>query len=222
MKKSILYLFTFFCFSLISNAQDSINWRKMGNNKGANFYDVQSDFNNYWKDKTPSRSRGYKPFKRWESYMKERVYPSGDMSLPSNTYNNFVEWQKGQNSYRQTNSILSSNWTEVGPIGSPSGPSPYPRTGAGRLTFVRFSPDLATMYVGAADGGLWKSTNDGVSWTTNTDFLAVIGCADLAISPSNPNIMYLATGDVESDRKSIGHPPISGEINPFICRCNHF
>ena len=176
----------------------------MGNNKGANFYDVQSDFNNYWKDKTPSRSRGYKPFKRWESYMKERVYPSGDMSLPSNTYNNFVEWQKGQNSYRQTNSILSSNWTEVGPIGSPSGPSPYSRTGAGRLTFVRFSPDLATMYVGAADGGLWKSTNDGVSWTTNTDFLAVIGCADLAISPSNPNIMYLATGDVESDRKSIG------------------
>lgn len=192
-------------YSSASMAQDSINWRKMGNNKGVSFYEIQNDFKNYWKDKTPSRSRGYKPFKRWESYMSERVYPSGNMNLPSSAYTNYIEWQKRNNSSRQaTNNLITSNWTEVGPIGSPTGPSPYTRTGAGRTTFIRFSPDLATMYVGTPDGGLWKSTNNGASWTTNTDFLGVIGCSDIAITPSNPNVMYLATGDIESDRKSIG------------------
>ena len=206
MKKIILYAFIALIYSSAVVAQDSINWRKMGNNKDVSFYEVQKDFYNFWKDKTPSRSKGYKPFKRWESYMTERVYPSGNMNLPSSTYTNFMEWQKSDYSNKQSNnnSLITSSWTEIGPIGSPSGPSPYTRTGAGRTTFVRFSPDLATMYVGTPDGGLWKSTNDGLSWSTNTDFLGVIGCSDIAITPSNPNIMYLATGDIESDRKSIG------------------
>jgi len=60
------------------------------------------------------------------------------------------------------------------------------------------------MYVGATDGGLWKSTTGGTTWTTNTDFLPIIGCADLAIDPTNTQIMYLATGNWENDRRSIG------------------
>ncbi|MEI8136145.1 MAG: T9SS type A sorting domain-containing protein, partial [Bacteroidota bacterium] len=54
-------------------------------------------------------------------------------------------------------------------------------------------------------GGLWKSTNGGTSWTTNTDNLGVIGCSDLAIDPTNTSIMYLATGDGDAgDTRSIG------------------
>jgi PKD repeat protein len=50
------------------------------------------------------------------------------------------------------------------------------------------------------------STNGGSSWTTNTDKLNhVIGCTDLAIDPTNPDIMYLATGDGNAaDNYSIG------------------
>ena len=40
--------------------------------------------------------------------------------------------------------------------------------------------------------------NGGASWTTNTDFLTVIGCSDVVIDPANSNIMYLATGDGEN------------------------
>ncbi|HJW28346.1 MAG TPA: hypothetical protein VJ508_03750, partial [Saprospiraceae bacterium] len=43
--------------------------------------------------------------------------------------------------------------------------------------------------------GLWKTTDGGQNWVTNTDFIALVGCSDVAIDPHNPQIMYLATGD---------------------------
>ena len=206
MKKITFLFLVLFTIIATSQTNKNIDWREMGNNLNATFYEVQENFYEYWKGKTPEKGKGYKPFKRWESYMEERVYPSGDMSLPSYTYSNFMEWQVRNNTARDANSNLAtSNWTEVGPIGSPSGPLPYTRTGAGRVNFVRFDPNNSSiMYVGAPDGGLWKSTNGGSSWTTNTDFLTVIGCSDLAIDPTNTDIMYLATGDLENDRRSIG------------------
>jgi hypothetical protein len=185
--------------SMQINAQN-VKWQQMGNNKNVSFYQVQQDFYNYWQDRRIEKGKGYKPFKRWEAYMAPRVFPSGNMNLPLTEYTNYKQWK-----INNPNTISAANWTELGPIGSPSGPLPYTRTGAGRLSFVRFDPtNTNIMYVGAPDGGLWKSTNGGTSWTTNTDFLTVIGCSDLAIDPTNNQIMYLATGDLEGNRRSIG------------------
>ena len=45
-------------------------------------------------------------------------------------------------------------------------------------------------------GGLWKTTDDGgLSWSTNTDNLPVLGVSDILIDPTNTDIMYIATGD---------------------------
>ncbi|MBM3430441.1 MAG: PKD domain-containing protein, partial [Bacteroidetes bacterium] len=94
----------------------------------------------------------------------------------------------------------NGNWSIIGPIGKPTG------GGAGRLNFIRFDPTNSnTIWVGAPDGGLWKTTNGGTSWTTNTDQLTVIGVSDVAIDPTNTQTMYLATGDSDgSDTYSIG------------------
>ncbi|MDO6597466.1 hypothetical protein Q4512_11115 [Oceanihabitans sp. 2_MG-2023] len=189
-----------------SKFQSKIDWTKMNNNEGVTFYQVQENFNTYWKGKSPERGKGYKPFKRWEDYMTPRVYPSGDMSLPTTTYDNYLKWQLAKaNPFNRSSTTVTSNWTQLGPIGAANGPLPYTGTGAGRVNFVRFDPTNANnMYVGAPDGGLWNSTDGGTTWTTNTDFLAVIGCSDLAIDPTNTQIMYLATGDIEGNRNSLG------------------
>lgn len=180
--------------------EKTANWRNVTEYKDATFYDVQQDFNEYWKDKTPGKGQGYKPFKRWENYMAPRVYPSGDMSLPSTTYHNYMEWQKKYEADRGPGTKSSTgNWTSLGPVAKPSGYD----SGVGRVDFVRFDPTNSNaMYVGATDGGLWKTTDGGATWTTNTDFLPIIGCADLAIAPNGT--MYLATGNWEEDRRSIG------------------
>jgi PKD repeat protein len=170
----------------------------------------------------PSTKGGYKMFKRWADYMEPRVYPSGDLSLPSTNWQRFesylnsnpVAMQQYQmsrmgnpigNSPNSMNgpslpSVLNSTWQFVGPTGAPSG------GGAGRINFVRFDPtNTNIIWAGAPAGGLWKSTNGGASWTTNTDQLSVIGCTDLAIDYTNTNTMYLATGDGDAgDTYSIG------------------
>jgi PKD repeat protein len=183
-------------FSSILRAQV---WVDDMNNPNLSLYEIQESFEEYWKNRVVEKGKGFKAFKRWENYMEPRVYPSGDITLPSQTYGNYNDW-KSQNLNSVIPNTINGNWTIVGPVGKPSG------GGAGRLNFIRFDPnDSNIMYVGAPDGGLWKSVNGGVSWSTNTDDLAVIGVSDIAIDPSNSQIMYLATGDNDAgDTYSIG------------------
>ena len=161
-----------------------------------NFYRIQSAFNEYWKGKDiTQKGKGYKQFKRWEAYMEPRVYPSGDITLPSNTWHHYEEYLKS--SANQASKIAVTTWTPMGPFGALSGTDNTggPRK-AGRYSFITFHPSIpSTFWCGSCSGGLWKTTDNGVSWTTNTDNLGVIGCTDLAVDPTNPNIMYLATGD---------------------------
>jgi photosystem II stability/assembly factor-like uncharacterized protein len=49
--------------------------------------------------------------------------------------------------------------------------------------------------VGSPWGGLWKSTDGGNSWISNTDQLPSISVSCIQINPTNPNIMYIGTGD---------------------------
>lgn len=196
IRYSILVFMVFLMASPTGYGQ--ANWRKKGDNKSATFYEVQNDFNQHWNDRTVKKGQGYKVFKRWENYMAPRVYPSGNMILPSTNYENYQAWLKHNPPSAQRS---TANWTAVGPMTKPLGYD----AGVGRVDFVRFDPtNTDIMYVGTPDGGLWKSNNGGAFWTTNTDFLTVIGCSDLAIDPTNTQIMYLATGNWETDRRSIG------------------
>ena len=191
----LTFLFVLF-FSFTSTSQDWVNKMLDPN---ANFYQTQSSFNTYWQNKPLEKGKGYKQFRRWESYMSPRVYPSGNTKLASKSYPNYLQWE-AENLAAGIPKSLNGDWTILGPIGKPNG------GGAGRINFIRFNPnDNNNIFVGAPDGGLWITTNGGNTWTTNTDQLTVIGCSDIAIDPSNPQVMYLATGDGDgSDTYSIG------------------
>ena len=183
---------------------DSVDWRLRNQNKNANFYDIQKDFYKYWQGKEITKGNGYKVFKRWETLTKPRVFPSGDLSIINSTYPNFVAWKRNNRDLFDQSGTRAGNWTHVGP---PSRPTGYD-AGVGRVDFVRFDPTNSnTMYVSTPDGGLWKTTNGNATlpnWSSNNDYLGVIGCSDLAIHPTTPSTMYLATGSWESDKKSIG------------------
>lgn len=210
MKKNLLIVFAV----IVCNTQAQKDWRQMMQDPNANFYDVQKAAKAYFKEyerekqteinkgKTDEandvEAGGYEQYKRWEAFMEPRVYPSGNLSLPSQTWKNYQDYLNQNNSGAKlgNNMIASSTWTAMGPFGAmTSSACGLPRK-AGRENFITFHPTIPTTYwAGAPAGGLWKTTNDGTTWTTTTDNLAVIGCSDLAIDPTNPNIMYLATGD---------------------------
>jgi photosystem II stability/assembly factor-like uncharacterized protein len=52
-----------------------------------------------------------------------------------------------------------------------------------------------TMYVGFGSGGLWKTVNQGISWECVFEDQASLGIGDMELAPSNPNIIYLGTGE---------------------------
>jgi photosystem II stability/assembly factor-like uncharacterized protein len=56
-----------------------------------------------------------------------------------------------------------------------------------------------TFYFGGVDGGVWRSTNYGLTWTNITDgqLNASNSIGALAVAPSNPNVIYAGTGEAD-------------------------
>ena len=52
-----------------------------------------------------------------------------------------------------------------------------------------------TLYAAFGSGGLWKSTNNGLSWKSIFENMASLGIGDIALAPSNPEIIYVGTGE---------------------------
>ncbi|MFC4219373.1 WD40/YVTN/BNR-like repeat-containing protein [Flagellimonas marina] len=55
--------------------------------------------------------------------------------------------------------------------------------------------DPMVNYIGAASGGLWKTTDGGINWKPIFDNQEVSSIGSLAIAPSNPDIVWVGTGE---------------------------
>ncbi|MEO5897419.1 MAG: hypothetical protein ABIS06_17145 [Vicinamibacterales bacterium] len=60
----------------------------------------------------------------------------------------------------------------------------------------------STFYIGLAGGGLWKTTNNGTTWTPIFDEYPVSSIGDIALAPSNANILYVGTGEPNNRQSS--------------------
>ena len=66
----------------------------------------------------------------------------------------------------------------------------------GRVVAVTGIPgNPETFYFGAVAGGVWKTTNGGVSWTPLFDKEPISSVGSITVAPSNPNIIYVGTGE---------------------------
>ncbi|MBL7889976.1 MAG: T9SS type A sorting domain-containing protein [Bacteroidia bacterium] len=199
---------------LVVNSVQSQDWAKKMNDPSVNFYDVQSSFNTYWKKEerkeklkkifqfskeTEEENEGFVIYKRWEHFVEQRVFPSGDRSLIQQGSQE-LERLINDPTYRSAMQA-GGNWHLIGATNVPTSGG-----GAGRLNCVEFHPtNPNVIFVGAPAGGLWRSNDGGNSWSTTTDKLPSIGVNDVAIDPQNPNTIYIATGDDDGgDTYSVG------------------
>jgi uncharacterized protein (TIGR03437 family) len=84
-------------------------------------------------------------------------------------------------------------WTQLGP--QPTVDNSQLAT-SGRVTALAVDPRSDnTVYLGASEGGVWKTTNGGTSWTPLTDYEPSLSIGALAVAPANPDIVYAATGE---------------------------
>ena len=78
-------------------------------------------------------------------------------------------------------------WRQIGPFR------------AGRVTAVAgIAGNAATYYMGTPGGGLWKTVDAGTVWTPIFDQAAVSSIGAVAVAPSNPDVLYVGTGDVST------------------------
>lgn len=207
----------FFLFAIVFSAPSisfSQDWVKKMQDPEVNFYEVQKSFNKFWereekkekfksffsfRNNTEKENEGYVMYKRWEQQIEPRVYPSGDRTVLNKGKE---ELQKLiENHSNRSSMMIGGDWTPVG-----SSDVPGNGGGAGRLNCITFHPtNPSIIWVGAPAGGLWKTIDGGLTWTTNTDHLPTLGVNDIAIDPTNTNIMYIGTGDQDaSDTYGVG------------------
>lgn len=140
-------------------------------------------------------------FERWLNYWEGRTDKNGYLV---STRKHWEEYKKQQELYSKSLSKGTSNqvnWTFHGPDNTVGG-----HRGIGRINVVEFHPtDTNTYLIGTPGGGIWRTTDDGASWTVLDDFLPILGIADIDYNPINPNTIYICTGDrPASDTYSMG------------------
>jgi hypothetical protein len=116
-----------------------------------------------------------------------RAFPEKD--IPQDKF--FMAFEHSKNNMQDLSSVTDnspSQWTSIGP-----------NNVGGRSLCIEFSPtDTATLYIGSASGGLWKSVTGGLganAWTYIETGFPSLAVSSIAIDSANPNIMYIGTGE---------------------------
>lgn len=146
--------------------------------------------------------------KREEWFYQQRAYPLETIPVGARE-EALGEWevqeqemaalQRSGKMLRATQQVLS--WQPLGPRPIANGQTFGSRNSvSGRVTTIALDPRYnglsnQTVYVGGAQGGLWRSQDNGLTWTPLTDALPSLAVGAVAIDPTNPNIIYLGTGE---------------------------
>ena len=154
------------------------------------------------------KGTGFRPYTRQLEFVKPRSYPSGDMvNLTALTW--LHHFQTARSPAFQASKAAAAaagivaNWRQVKPTEEEQG------TDAGRINAIAFDPtEPATIYAGTPAGGLWRTRDDGVTWSPLTDALPMLAVNDIAIDPNSPRTIYVLTGDGESAGYGIAPPSI--------------
>ncbi len=86
----------------------------------------------------------------------------------------------------ELNTYSGLRWRMIGPFRG------------GRVNAVSGAPGQPnTFYFGSVGGGVWKSTNSGRTWAPVFDSQPVASIGAIAVAPSNPDIIYVGTGEAD-------------------------
>lgn len=92
---------------------------------------------------------------------------------------------------------LLAAWTAIGPAPIPNGQTQSQTTAvSGRVTAIDVHPsNVNIVYVGTAQGGVYRTTDGGVNWTPIFDSALSLAVGSIAIAPSQPETVYVGTGE---------------------------
>lgn len=82
-------------------------------------------------------------------------------------------------------SAFGLEWIRMGPV-----------INSARVDSVQGDPSRpGTMYTAFGSGNLWKTTNHGLTWRPIFENQSALGIGDIALAPSDPNVIWLGSGE---------------------------
>jgi hypothetical protein len=93
---------------------------------------------------------------------------------------------------------LTTAWSPIGPSPTSGG---FFSPVTGRITTIAADPTDATgntVLIGGAQGGIWRTTDAGVTWTAVGDQNVSLAMGSIAFAPSQPATVYAGTGEQAS------------------------
>ena len=132
--------------------------------------------------------------------------------------------------------IFQPSWTWLGPAPIPNGQTTTTSMSvSGRVTTIVVHPSNASIaYVGTAQGGVYRTTDGGDTWTAIFDDAGVLAIGALKLAPSDPTTLFVGTGEAYNNsdaRAGLGlyvitnaetTPTVAGPFNKSSANINVF
>lgn len=100
-------------------------------------------------------------------------------------------------------SITPPQWIALGPAPIPNGQVAGALPVSGRVTSFVIDPNNSNkLYLGTAQGGVYRSLDGGANWTQIFDSATTSAIGALALAPSDSTILYVGTGEANGSADS--------------------
>ncbi|MFK5983176.1 MAG: hypothetical protein QM499_09700, partial [Flavobacteriaceae bacterium] len=120
----------------------------------------------------------------------QRAYPTGE--IKTDAYSKAIQWKKQQTNRNSNEAVV---WEFAGPLNV-----------GGRISDIEIPIDQGqTYYVGAASGGIFKTTDAGASWIPIFDDQEMLSIGDIEISKNNTDLIWVGTGEVNAGGGSLAY-----------------
>ncbi|MFN8493339.1 MAG: hypothetical protein U0350_37420 [Caldilineaceae bacterium] len=101
--------------------------------------------------------------------------------------------------------VNKTSWTYIGPGKTVKNGNWNASQLSGHVEAIVVNPaNLNMVWIGAETGGIWKSTDAGVTWRSVNDFLESMIIPSMVVNPANPTILYAGTGARNSGVPGVG------------------
>lgn len=193
-------IFILICLSYFIMFAKGQEWKHIINKDNLTYQQKVALIESYFNanpDLIGQQGSGYKQYKRWKEFVADRIDESGTTKNNPKRMFDYAEYLKENNNNETPKYYI--DWQLLGPNYTPSYKYPssgYSR-GVGIIVSLWINPNNHNIiYAGSNTGGIYKTTDGGQIWERKINGLpCLFGVMDIVAEPSNPNNMYICSGN---------------------------